>query len=325
MKTENQTFLVTGAAGFIGSNLCRDLLDNNNTVIGVDCFTDYYNPEIKRRNIKNFGDKSKFRLIEEDIVNVDWATWLDRVDAIYHMAAQAGVRSSWGDEFESYIHQNIRATQILLEALKKHPSEIPLLLASSSSVYGIPDQYPMKESMSLSPYSPYGVTKLAAENLGMLYHENFGLPVTAFRFFTVYGPSQRPDMAFSRFFTWLYRGDSITVYGDGTQTRDFTFVDDVVSAMNECLRSGVIGEVLNIGGGQRVALNTVLEMMEEVSGRTIRRESKPLPEGDVPHTDADTSRIRKLTGWEPKVDLEEGLRRQWNWVENTPLLRDSIP
>jgi UDP-glucose 4-epimerase len=322
---EPETVLVTGAAGFIGSHLTEDLLAQGVEVHGVDCLTDYYSPGIKRSNIQHFEGHPDFTFHEENIVDLDLASLLPKVDAVFHMAAQAGVRASWGSEFDEYVDQNIRATQKLLEAMKNHTPDVPMVLASSSSVYGIPEEMPMHEDMKPNPYSPYGVTKLATENLGMLYNQNFDLPVVAHRFFTVYGPRQRPDMAFSRFLTWVYRGEKITVYGDGSQTRDFSYVKDVTRAVIESLKQEAFGEVYNIGGGNRVSVTKTLETIEAVSGETVHTRNEPMPEGDVPHTDADTSKIREDLGWEPSHTLEEGLARQWEWIRGEPAVRESIP
>lgn len=325
MNLDSKKILVTGAAGFVGSHLCERLLAEGAMVQGVDCLTDYYSPSIKRDNLRSLKENDNFEFLEENIVDLEFGDRLPGLDGVFHMAAQAGVRASWGQEFEEYIHQNIRATQKLLEGQKHHAPDCPLILASSSSVYGIPETMPMDESMRPNPYSPYGVTKLAAENLGMLYHQNFDLPVIAHRFFTVYGPRQRPDMAFTRFLTWVYRGEPITVYGDGTQTRDFSYVSDVVEAMLLSYENESFGNVYNVGGGNRVSVNTTLETIEKVSGRDVKTKNEPMPEGDVPHTDADTSRIRDDLGWEPSVSLKEGLKREWEWISETPQVRDEIP
>lgn len=325
MEVDGRRVLVTGAAGFIGSHLCEDLLERGASVVGVDCLTDYYSPDIKRENLSNFREDSNVRILEQNIVDLDLEELLDEVDVVFHMAAQAGVRSSWGEEFDEYVDQNIRATQRLLEAAKNTAPDCPMVLASSSSVYGVPETLPMDEGMRPVPYSPYGVTKLATENLGMLYHQNFDLPVVSERFFTVFGPRQRPDMAFSRFLTWVYREEAITVYGDGSQTRDFSFVRDVTAALVAALEQEAFGEVYNVGGGNRVSVTDTLRTIGEVSGREVKTVEEPMPEGDVPHTDADTTKIREDLGWEPQVPLEEGLRRQWEWIRESPEVREAIP
>lgn len=325
MQLNNKNFLVTGAAGFIGSHLCESLIEEGANVLGVDCFTDYYSPEIKRQNINNLLDEDNFRLQEDNILSLKFEETLDEVDAIFHLSAQAGVRASWGSEFDEYVDQNIRATQYLLEAVKTHDPTCPVILASSSSVYGIPRKLPMKEDMRPDPYSPYGVTKLAAENLGMLYSQNFDLSVVSHRFFTVFGPRQRPDMAFTRFLTWVYRDEPITVFGDGEQSRDFSFVRDVTNALELSLKKESFGKIFNVGGGNRATVNETIETIESVSGKSVKTLSEPMPEGDVPHTDADTSRIRDELGWTPEVSLKDGLKKQWDWVSEYPVVRDSVP
>ncbi|MFB6345013.1 MAG: GDP-mannose 4,6-dehydratase [bacterium] len=325
MDLEGNRYLVTGAAGFIGSHLTESLLNQGGIVDGVDSFTDYYAEAIKRQNIEGFLTDDKFELVEQNITELPLRDRLPEYDGIFHLAAQAGVRASWGEEFDEYIHQNIRATQVLLEATKDSAPDCPILLASSSSVYGVPDRMPMVEDMPAQPYSPYGVTKLAAENLGMLYHRNFGLNVTALRFFTVYGPRQRPDMAFSRFLTWVKRGQPITVYGDGSQTRDFSYVEDVVRALETAYRSDSWGDIFNVGGGNRVSINEIIELLEEVTGKKVHRRQEPMPEGDVPHTDADTGRIKDSLGWSPEVSLRQGLSNQWDWIRNNDTVLQEIP
>jgi nucleoside-diphosphate-sugar epimerase len=324
MKVQGKRFLVTGTAGFIGSHLSEQLVKQGAVVIGLDCMTDYYSPDIKRQNVESLVDCQNFTFRQQNILSIDLEPLLGQVDGVFHLAAQAGVRASWGSEFDEYIDQNIRATQELLEAAKKKASETPIILASSSSVYGIPDELPMDEDMRPVPYSPYGVTKLASEHLGCLYHQNFDLPVVAHRFFTVFGPRQRPDMAFTRFLSWVYRDEPILVFGGGEQTRDFTYVGDVVSALIMSLEKEQFGKIYNVGGGNRASVNETLDTIEAVAERTVKRIEKPMPEGDVPHTDADTSRIREDLDWEPTVSLHEGLRREWDWIVDSPEVRESI-
>jgi UDP-glucose 4-epimerase len=324
MRVQGKRFLVTGAAGFIGSHLCEHLVHQGAVVVGLDCLTDYYSPDIKRGNLESLVDCQNFSFREENIVDVDLESLLSQVDGVFHLAAQAGVRASWGSEFDEYIDQNIRATQKLLEAAKNETPQLPIILASSSSVYGIPTELPMNEDMRPDPYSPYGVTKLASEHLGRIYYQNFDLPVVAHRFFTVFGPRQRPDMAFSRFLTWVYRDEPIIVYGGGEQTRDFTYVGDVASALILSLEKERFGSVYNVGGGNRASVNETLNTIEEVADESVKRIEKPMPDGDVPHTDADTTRIREDLDWDPSVSLHEGLRRQWDWIVDAPAVRESI-
>lgn len=324
MKIDGRCFLVTGAAGFIGSHLCERLLQEGGEVVGVDCFTDYYPPSIKRSNLEALEDTERFRLTEENILDLPLEQTLAGVDGVFHQAAQAGVRSSWGSEFDEYVRQNIQATQYLLEGLKNHAPECPLVMASSSSVYGTPDELPMHEEMRLRPYSPYGVTKLASENLGSLYHQNFGLPVVSLRYFTVYGPRQRPDMAFTRFLTWIHEDVPITVFGDGEQTRDFTYVTDAVDANMVCMRQEPFGRIYNVGGGQNASINEIIGLMESITGREVRRKTAPSQKGDVPHTEADTRGIRSDLSWSPEVSLHGGLEHQWTWIRSSDGVRRSV-
>ena len=319
-KFQGKCYLVTGAAGFIGSHLSERLVSLGAEVIGVDCLTDYYDPRLKKANIASLRAQPSFDFRSMNILELNLEALLPEVDGVFHQAAQAGVRASWGAEFDEYVDQNIRSTQYLLEAIKNYSPEIPCIVASSSSVYGIPKQLQMKESMKPEPYSPYGVTKLAAENLSMLYHDNFGLQTTALRYFTVYGPRQRPDMAFTRFLGWIYEGFPLTIFGDGSQSRDFTYVDDVVDANLACLRAKTDGEVFNVGGGRTATLTEVIELMEETVDRPVKKEYEDVQEGDVPHTDADTEAIRERTGWQPNTSLEEGMKNQWEWIKNNELL-----
>lgn len=317
-------YVVTGAAGFIGSHLAERLLETGGDVIGVDCLTDYYDPAIKQQNIEEIHDHPRFEFLKKNIMDVDWGSVLPEVDAVFHQAAQAGVRASWGDEFDEYVDQNIRSTQRLLESIKNEAPDVPCVVASSSSIYGIPTDLPMEEDMKPEPYSPYGVTKLASENLAMLYHQNFDLNTVALRYFTVYGPRQRPDMAFTRFLGWISQGFTIPIFGDGTQSRDFTYVGDVVEANLTVAREDAFGRVYNVGGGRRATLNDVIDIMEDVVGEPVEREYDDVQQGDVPHTDADTSALKEDTAWSPDVSLEEGLRRQWEWLKDNELVRDYL-
>jgi nucleoside-diphosphate-sugar epimerase len=308
--------IVTGVAGFIGSHLAEALLNQGDEVIGVDQFNDYYDPALKRKNIFPFENHPAFRLVEGDIQTLDWPALLEGVAVIYHQAAQAGVRASWGDGFRSYTERNINATQVILEAAKDAKHLKRLVFASTSSVYGNAETLPTYESICPQPVSPYGITKLAAERLCWLYHHNFGVPVTALRYFTVYGPRQRPDMAFHKFFKAVLEDQAIPIYGDGQQTRDFTFVADAIAAN---LAAGsvpeAVGEVFNIGGGSRVVLTQVLDTMEQVVGQPIKRNHIGAAMGDARHTAADVSKAQKLLGYQPQVSLAEGLAREWEWIK----------
>ncbi len=315
---EKPRSLVTGAAGFIGSHLSSRLLAEGHEVIGLDCFTDYYPRWLKEQNLQPLLAHPSFSFLEADLLGADLAPLIRTVDYIFHQAAQPGVRGSWGKGFNPYVDNNIKATQRLLEAVKEHGERVKrLVYASSSSVYGNAPELPLHEGTLPRPFSPYGVTKLAAEHLSLLYHENDGLPVVALRYFTVYGPGQRPDMAFHRFLKALFADEEILIYGDGEQTRDFTYISDAVEANLLALREAAVGKVFNIGGGSRVTVNAILELLAKVMGRKPKVRYQGLQRGDMRHTYADIRRARELLGFSPKVPLEEGLKRQGAWVEET--------
>ncbi len=305
--------LVTGAAGFIGSRLCRRLLDEGCDVCGLDCLTNYYPRWIKRRNLRPLQADRRFTFIEADLNDLPLNRTLRPFEAVYHLAAQAGVRASWGRSFASYLHHNIAATQRLLEAAKGRPLR-KIVYASSSSVYGLTPDLPMKETSPLRPISPYGVTKLSAEQLGVLYHRNFGLPVVSLRFFTVYGPGQRPDMAFHKFFKAILEGREIPVFGDGSQTRDFTYVDDIVAALVSAERNGPAGEIYNIGGGHREKLSDLFPVFREITGRPVKTRRMEQQKGDAPHTFAAIAKARRDLGYRPRTPLRDGLEREWAYV-----------
>ncbi|MGB3756246.1 MAG: NAD-dependent epimerase/dehydratase family protein [Rivularia sp. (in: cyanobacteria)] len=308
--------IVTGAAGFIGSHLAETLLKKGEEVIGIDEFNDYYDPFFKNKNVSFLKSYDKFKLIEADIQFLDWNSLLQDVDVVYHQAAQAGVRASWGQGFRFYTERNISATQVLLEAAKDAKNLKRLVYASTSSVYGDAETLPTSELVCPKPVSPYGITKLAAERLCGLYHKNFGVPFVALRYFTVYGPRQRPDMAFHKFFKAVIDDEAIPVYGDGLQTRDFTFVSDAVAAnLAAATVDDAVGEIFNIGGGSRVVLKEVLETMEEIVGKPIKRNHIERAMGDARHTAADVSKAKKILGYQPEVSLREGLTREWEWVK----------
>ena len=305
--------LVTGTAGFIGSTLTERLLGEGADVIGIDCFTDYYPRPIKERNLAGFLAHPRFRFVESAIADADLGALLADRTHVFHLAAQAGVRKSWGRDFATYTVNNVEATQILLEACAKQRLE-RLVYASSSSVYGDHVAIPMREDALPQPVSPYGVTKLAAEQLCYLYHVNYGVPAVSLRYFTVYGPRQRPDMGFHKFLRATLEERPITVYGDGEQTRDFTFVADAVSATVAAAIRGVPGRVYNIGGGSRVSVNQILEMIGRVSGRRPLVTADPAQKGDMRHTFADTWLARTDLAFQPTVDLEEGLAAEYRWL-----------
>jgi nucleoside-diphosphate-sugar epimerase len=303
--------LVTGAAGFIGSNLCERLISDGWSVTGIDSFTDYYDPRRKRENISDLAGSKDFTLVEEDLNTCDLAAHLEGASCVFHLAAQAGVRRSWGSEFSHYIDSNILATQKLLEAMKD--TGIPVVYSSSSSVYGDTRDLPMREDHVTSPVSPYGATKLSAEHLCELYRVNFGVRYVALRYFTVYGPRQRPDMAFSRFINAAFGTGEIEVYGDGTQTRDFTFVLDAVEANVLASRYQGDEKIFNIGGGSRSSVLDVIEIIRRETGGDPPVRFMEKARGDVVDTWADTSKAAAELGFAPTVGLEEGLRREIEW------------
>jgi UDP-glucose 4-epimerase len=308
--------LVTGAAGFIGSHLSAELAARGADVVGIDCFTDYYAREQKEANLAALSTMPRFRFVEAALQTVDLARLLDGVTHVFHLAAQAGVRRSWGAEFSVYTSHNIEATQRLLEAVKDRPLA-RFVYASSSSVYGDLAAIPMREETPLHPVSPYGVTKLAAENLCFLYYVNYRVPTVSLRYFTVYGPRQRPDMAFHRFIRAAITGQPITIYGDGEQTRDFTFVADAARATADAGDRGRPGAVYNIGGGSRVTVNSVLERLAQISGRTLDVRREDPQKGDMRDTFADTTRALEDLDFRPAHTLEAGLAAEYEWLVGT--------
>jgi nucleoside-diphosphate-sugar epimerase len=305
--------VVTGAAGFIGSHLVERLLGEGHEVTGVDGFVDFYPRAVKEKNLSLARAHPRFRLVEGLLQDIPLDGLLEGAGQVYHLAAQAGVRSSWGREFQLYTDHNVLATQRLLEAAVE--AGVPrLVYASSSSVYGDSVALPLHEDAACRPLSPYGVTKLAAENLACLYERNHGLPAVSLRFFTVYGPRQRPDMAFHRFLAAARDGTAIRVFGDGKQTRDFTYVDDIVTATIRAADSGRPGCVYNVGGGQRLALEDVLRTIEQVTGRPLAITRDEAQKGDMRDTFADTTAAKRDLAFRPTVTLPEGLAREWEWI-----------
>lgn len=314
--------IVTGVAGFIGSHLAETLLERGDRVIGVDEFNDYYDPTFKRNNIISFKNHPNFQLIEADILSLDWSNLLQDAEVVYHQAAQAGVRASWGTGFRWYTDRNINATQVMLEAAKTASKLKRFVFASTSSVYGNAETFPTSEAIPPQPVSPYGITKLAAERLCLLYFQNFGVPVVGLRYFTVYGPRQRPDMAFHLFFKAVLQDEAIEIYGDGQQTRDFTYVSDAVAAnLAAAVAPDAPGEVFNIGGGSRVALTEVIDAIEAIAGKPIKRNYGEPARGDARHTSADVSKANQMLGYNPHVQLAEGLSREWEWIQSLPVYR----
>ncbi|MGE3842926.1 MAG: NAD-dependent epimerase/dehydratase family protein, partial [Vicinamibacterales bacterium] len=281
--------------------------------VGIDCFTDYYPRPLKETNLQTARRHAAFSLVEGQIEAMDLSPVLDDVTHVFHLAAQAGVRKSWGRDFSVYTTNNIEATQRLLEACVGRRLE-RLVYASSSSVYGDEAAIPMREDALPRPVSPYGVTKLAAEQLCHLYHVNYGVPAVSMRYFTVYGPRQRPDMAFRRFFEAVRDGREISLYGDGGQTRDFTFVGDAVTATALAGTRGVPGRVYNIGGGSRVSLTHVIELIGRITGQPVNVHQEPTQKGDMRDTYADTTLATQDLGFRPSVRLEDGLAAEWAWL-----------
>jgi UDP-glucose 4-epimerase len=306
--------VVTGAAGFIGSHLCDRLLEAGHEVVGIDGYVPFYPREMKERNLAKAKASSNFTLHETLIEKAaDLPSLLKGASAIYHLAAQAGVRASWGDDFAGYVEHNVLGTQKLLEAAVR--ATVPrVIYASSSSVYGDAAELPLRESMALSPVSPYGVTKLAAEHLVHLYGKANDLSVTSLRFFTVYGPRQRPDMAFHRFLKAVRDAQPITLYGDGEQTRDFTFIADLIDVLQCSLVQGKPGLVYNVGGGQRISVLKVLEAIATVTGREVRIDRQEGQKGDMRDTLADTAQAARDLGFIPKTPLATGLKAEWEWI-----------
>lgn len=320
--------LVTGVAGFVGSHLCRRLLEDGWDVIGVDSFEDYYPRAYKEHNLLGFMHNPRFRLVEANILDLQGGDsyaggnppleeLVSQTDFIFHQAAQAGVRASWGQSFEIYTRNNILATQVLLEACKGQKLK-KFVYASSSSVYGDTDQLPMREDAVCRPVSPYGVSKLAAEHLCYLYWKNFGVPTVSLRYFTVFGPRQRPDMAFHRFIKAGLEGRKITLYGDGNQTRDFTYVSDIVEANSLAIKQAP-GQVFNVGGGARVTLLQAIGELEGILNMKLDIEPGSPQKGDVRDTWADLTLAHSVLGYQPRVSLAEGLAREVEWLKQKQL------
>jgi nucleoside-diphosphate-sugar epimerase len=306
--------LVTGVAGFIGSHLTEKLIDEGHSVIGVDAFEPFYPRRSKEANLFGVRDKSAFTMIEGNLLDLDLSRIVSQVDCIFHEAAQPGVRDSWGGRFEVYAHNNILATQKLLEASVGTRIR-RFVYASSSSVYGEVEDLPITETAFLRPHSPYGVSKLAGEHLCVLYWRNFSVPCVALRYFTAYGPRQRPDMAFHKFIKAMLHGEEIEVYGDGSQSRDYTFIEDIVRATVGTMDKEVVGEVMNVGCGRSTTVTEVIAALEAIMGRKAKRRFLGQKSGDLAHTLADISKAKRVLGYEPLVSLPEGLEREVEWLE----------
>ncbi|NGO41091.1 NAD-dependent epimerase/dehydratase family protein [Streptomyces ureilyticus] len=296
--------VVTGAAGFIGAHLCEHLLSRGDEVIGLDAMTDFYAPARKRANLGPLLGRDGFAFRWADLLEVPLEPLFGEADAVYHLAGQPGVRGSWGPEFGVYVERNVLSTQRVLEAARATGLR-RLLYASSSSVYGDAEAYPTRETVRPSPVSPYGVTKLAAEHLCEAYRAALGVPVVSLRLFSVYGPGQRPDMAFSRLVATAFGARPFLLYGDGEQSRDFTFVTDVVTAMREVVLSSWNG-VANVGGGCEVTMNEAIALFR-LLGAPVRVIRVPRQPGDARRTAADITRAREAFGYRPATGLRDGL------------------
>ena len=308
--------LVTGMAGFIGSHITERLAQRGDEVVGIDCFLDAYPREVKDARLNwLLRDYDGIQFQEASLLDADLAALLDGVDVVFHQAAQAGVRTSWGKTFEVYLQNNILATQRLLEACRDRPIR-RFIYASSSSVYGDNVPRPTPETALTRPVSPYGVTKLAAEHLAMLYHRNFGVPSVALRYFTVYGQRPRPDMAFCIFCRAILSGETIHMFGDGEQSRGFTYVSDAVDANLAAAEGDCVGEVINIGGPAEVSMNQVVRLLEEITGKKAHVVYEDMQKGDVRHTVADTTKAKALLGYDPKMPFRQGLQEHVKSVQS---------
>ncbi len=305
--------LVTGVAGFVGSHLAERLLAEGHEVCGVDAFIDYYPRRVKEGNLAALRSRRHFTFVEGNLLSINLSDLLGGVEWIFHQAAQAGVRASWGHEFARYIECNVLATQHLLEVAMHVKSLRRFVYASSSSVYGDAATLPVSEAASMpQPLSPYGVTKLSAEHLCTLYQRNFGVPTVSVRYFTVYGPRQRPDMAFHRFCKAILEGQPIRIFGDGYQTRDFTYISDIVEAnLRSAETDAAVGQVFNIAGGSRVTMRDVVATMRDISGLPVAVDYVEKQHGDVRDTFADITLAQRIIGYEPRVQLREGLAEEF--------------
>lgn len=309
------TVIVTGAAGFIGSHLVQRLLKEKYKVIGIDCLTDYYPIEIKKNNLDKLKNEN-FTFLEQDITEMELISIFNKSKFLIHVAAQPGVRASWGNQFDTYVKDNILATQKILESAKESKSLQKIVMASSSSIYGEQEGVMIEDVTVPKPNSPYGATKLASENLGLIYSSNYDLPITSLRYFTVYGPRQRPDMAFFRFIKANLLGEEMTIFGDGKQIRDFTFISDIIDANLNCMKSEIHGNVLNIGGGKTYSVRDVLNKIEIITGKKNKLIFAEKQKGDVKRTEACIDKAIETISYSPKISLNEGLEKQISWIKD---------
>jgi nucleoside-diphosphate-sugar epimerase len=300
-------YVVTGAAGFIGSHLAEALAAAGHDVLGVDAYTDYYERARKERNA------AELDVLEADLAEAPVASALAGADGVFHLAGQPGVRASWGDDFELYVRRNVLVTQRVFEAAAD--AGVRVVFASSSSVYGDAEQYPTPETVEPQPISPYGITKLACEHLAVANARAHGLDAVVLRYFTVYGPRQRPDMAFTAMLEALAAGERFRLFGDGSAARSFTYVGDAVAATIAAMERGRAGQVYNVGGGDEATMNEAIELAEQISGRTLDVERVAAAPGDVRRTKADVSKAETELSWAPVTSLEAGMRAQWEWAE----------
>ena len=299
-------YLVTGAAGFIGSHLAEALASQGHDVVGIDSFNDYYDPARKRDNAKGAD------VLEADLVERDLDELLEGVDAVFHLAGQPGVRASFGPGFELYVSRNVHASARLFEAAARRGARV--VYASSSSVYGDAETYPTPEDAPPRPISPYGVTKLCVEHLAYAHARTTGLEAVGLRYFTVYGPRQRPDMAFTPMLEALANGGTFRLFGDGSASRSWTYVAEAVAGTVAAMERGRAGEIYNVGGGEEASMSEVIAAAERIAGRRLRLERRAVAAGDVRRTRADVSKAQRELGWAPTTSLEDGLRAQWEWV-----------
>jgi UDP-glucuronate 4-epimerase len=296
-------YVVTGAAGFIGSHLSEALVAQGDEVVGIDCFTDYYDPALKEENAAGL-DVARLDLAEQELD-------LHGIDGVFHLAGQPGVRS-FGDVFEEYVSRNLLASRRVFETAAA--AVVRVVFASSSSIYGEAERYPTPEDAEPRPISPYGITKLGCEQLAYAYGKEFGLDAVVLRYFTFYGPRQRPDMALARIVDALARGVTFELYGDGLQSRSFTYVADGVTATIAAMEKAPAGAVYNVGGGQEATMRDAIATLEAISGRNLDVVERSAAAGDVRRTSADASRIERDLGWRATTSLDDGLRAQWEWA-----------
>lgn len=313
-------FVVTGAAGFIGANLCVELQRRGHAVRGVDAFTDYYARPLKQENLDWAAASGRLEFIEADLSDGDLESLFHGADGIFHLAAQPGVRASWGRELEIYLRDNVFVSHRVFHAAAV--AGIRAVYASSSSIYGDAESYPTPEELEPRPISPYGITKLACEHLARSFAKAEGLDAVGLRYFTVFGPGQRPDMAFTRLIAAGMGAGTFHVFGDGEQSRDFTYVSDAVAATIVCMERGKTGAIYNVGGGAETTLNEVIGMLESLIGHELELERGDRVAGDVRRTASDTTRIRQDLDWTPRHSISDGLARQLEWLRSGHRVHD---